>query len=157
LVYAFINYGIVWRSIIIAAITVAAFVSATFLRRKGLTASAEGLAVFALVLIYLDAFALRTNDFFGLGTVESDVYWGATIAIASVGFIAWHRLSAMRSASIVGWAGLAIGTGTLAWGLSEGAESNTQAFIALSTAIVTGFTHLLIARPGFAGTFERMF
>src|SRR5690606_31973738 len=129
-------YGIVWRSIIIAAITLAAFIAATLLRRKGLTASAEGLAAFALLLVYLDAFALRANDFFGLGSVDSAIYWGSAIAVARVGFIAWHRLSAMRAASLVGWAGLAIGTGTLAWGIASDAEPATQAFIGLSTAIV---------------------
>lgn len=156
LVYAFINYGIVWRSVIIAAITVATFVSASLLRRKRLTASAEALGVFALLLVYLDAFALRANDFFGLGSVDAAVYWGSTITVASLGFIAWHRFAAMRSASVVGWAGLAIGTGILAWGLAEGAEPATRAFIGFSAASLTTLSHVLISRPPFAGIVERM-
>ncbi|MEX1078816.1 MAG: hypothetical protein WED09_06890 [Homoserinimonas sp.] len=156
LVYAFINYGIVWRSIIIAAITLAAFGSASLLRRKALIASAEGLAAFALVLVYLDAYALRANAFFGLGSADSATYWGATIAIASLGFIVWHRLSKVRAASIVGWAGLAIGVGTLIWGLGDEAEPATRAVTGIVAAAVVGLAHILIPRAPFVGTLERM-
>ncbi|MHA6667812.1 SCO7613 C-terminal domain-containing membrane protein [Homoserinimonas sp. A447] len=156
LVYAFINYGIVWRSVIIASITVAAFVSASLLRRKSLIASAEGLAVFALVLVYLDAYALRANDFFGLGGADSAVYWGATVSIASVFFIAWHRLSQVRAASIVGWAGIPVGIGILLWGLMDGAEPATRVFTAFAATAVTGLAHGLVPRPPFHGTLERM-
>jgi hypothetical protein len=156
LVYAFINYGIIWRSVIIAAITIAAFTSASLLRRKALVASAEGIAVFALVLVYLDAYALRANDFFGLGTVDGSVYWGTTITLASVGFIAWHRLSRVRAASIVGWPGIAIGVGTLAWGLGDGVESVTRIFIAVTATAVAGIAHTLVPRPRFGGSLERM-
>ncbi|HEU4807170.1 MAG TPA: hypothetical protein VFT01_02835, partial [Homoserinimonas sp.] len=156
LVYAFINYGIVWRSVIIAAITVAAFVSASLLRRKSLIASAEGLAVFALVLVYLDAYALRANDFFGLGAADVAVYWGATISIASVLFIGWHRLSKVRAASIVGWTGLSVGIWTLVWGLADGMEPASRAFTATCAAAVVGLAHVLVPRQPFLGTLERM-
>ena len=156
LVYAFINYGIIWRSVIIASITVAAFVSATLLRRKSLIASAEGLAVFALVLVYLDAYALRANDFFSLGAADPAVYWGATISIASAFFIAWHRLSKVRAASIVGWAGVPVGMGMLVWGLTDGTEPATRAFAATSAAALAGIAHVLVPQPPFRGTLERM-
>ena len=156
LVYAFINYGIIWRSVIIAAITVAAFASASLLRRRALVASAEGIAVFALVLVYLDAYALRANDFFGLGAVDGSIYWGTTITLASVGFVGWHRLSRVRAASIAGWPGIAIGIGTLAWGLGDGVETVTRIFIAVTATAVAGIVHTLVPRPLFAGSLERM-
>lgn len=156
LVYAFINYGIVWRSVIIASITVAAFVSASLLRRRSLLASAEGLAVFALVLVYLDAYALRANDFFGLAAADDAVYWGATVTTASVLFIAWHRLSHVRAASIVGWAGVPLGVGMLSWGLTDGMEPATRVFTVFAASTITGLAHGLIARPTFLGTLERM-
>jgi hypothetical protein len=152
LVYAFINYGIVWRSVIIAAITVTAFVSASLLRRKALVASAEGLAVFAVVLIYLDAYALRANDFFGLATADAATYWGATITIASLGFILWHRVAGMRAASLACWAGLALGVGFLVWGLGDGVEPFARAFIALAAAATVGLAQALVPKPLFAGT-----
>ena len=67
LVYAFLTYGLITRSIIIGAITIAAFVVTGLLRRRGLAATAEGIGTFAVVLIYLDAFAVRANDLLALG------------------------------------------------------------------------------------------
>src|SRR5690606_35760666 len=91
MVYAFINYGLVWRSIIIASVTVAAFVTAGILRRRSLGASSEAVAVFALVLTYLDAFAIRANDLFGVASVDGARYWGIVLLASGVAFITWHR------------------------------------------------------------------
>jgi hypothetical protein len=156
LVYAFINYGMVWRSVIIAGITVAAFAAATVLRRRTLTASAEALAVFALVLVYLDAYALRENDFFGLSAMSGPSYWGATLVIAGVAFVTWHRLSAVRAASVVGWPTIAPGLALLAWGAGSELEVGTRTVLSLALWSLGGLLHTFIAHGTFRGTIERM-
>ena len=76
LVYAFITFGLVWRSVIIATVTVAAFVGASLLRRRRLGATAEAIAALAVVFVYLDAFAIRANDLFASGDADSGLHCG---------------------------------------------------------------------------------
>ncbi|MEY2847507.1 MAG: hypothetical protein RI885_172 [Actinomycetota bacterium] len=143
LVYAFINYGIVGRSLIIAAITVAAFAAAALLARRGLRSTAEGIAVFTMVLIYLDAFAIRANDFFGAESVDDALYWGAAAVVSGVGFILWHRASGLRSPSIVGFATIAPGAGfTVAGALDQtSADGVAVSFLFLLTTAVVSLVH----------------
>ncbi|MET4781505.1 hypothetical protein [Glaciihabitans sp. UYNi722] len=147
LVYAFINYGILVRSLIIAAVTIAAFVVASMLRRRSLTATAEGIAVFAVVLVYLDAFALRSNDFFGLGSADGMAYWGWTLVISAVVFVLWNRLSGLRTASIIGFAAFAPGIGLVVAGLDQPADVTSRGYFAFAAAALAGVVHRLAARP----------
>ncbi|MCC6271000.1 MAG: hypothetical protein IT190_06960, partial [Microbacteriaceae bacterium] len=146
LVYAFINFGIIWRSVIIAAITIAAIVTASLLRRRGLTATGEGIAVFGVVLVYLDAFALRANDFFGLSSADAYLYWGSTIIATSVAFIFWHRISTLRAPRIVGFSAFAPGVGLLATGLVHGGDFGTRPFLAAAAIATAGLIHLGIPK-----------
>jgi len=155
LVYAFINYGIVWRSVIIGAITVAAFVAASLLRRRTLTATAEGIAAFAVVLSYLDAWALRDNDLFGASRGDTTVYWGVTLIVAAIGFIIWHRMSALRLPNLVGYATFAPGVGVLVAGLARDLEAATTAFLAVAAVAAAGIIHRWIARPKRPNLVER--
>ena len=142
LVYAFITYGIVWRSIIIASITIAAFAAASILRRRKLTATAEGIAVFAIVLVYLDAFAVRANDLFGSGRSDPLVYWGATVLASAVVFYGWHRLSSLRVASVAAFAALTPGAFLLVAGLG----TDDGLFAAFAAAATIGLVHPLSAK-----------
>ncbi|WP_403024409.1 SCO7613 C-terminal domain-containing membrane protein [Salinibacterium sp. GXW1014] len=136
MVYAFINYGLVWRSIIIASVTVAAFVTAGILRRRSLSASSEAVAVFALVLTYLDAFAIRANDLFGVASVDGARYWGIVLLASGVAFITWHRLSSLRAASLVGYLAIPVGTAVLASSLVASLETGADIFaVAIATAL----------------------
>lgn len=146
LVYAFINYGIIWRSVIIGAITVAAFTTAIVLHRRGLRTTAEGIAVLAIVLVYLDAFALRANDLFGAADVAGSLYWGITLVIAAVGFIVWHRVSGLRAPSLVGFVTLAPGVGIIAYGLTEPLEFPERTVLVLSAAAGAGLVHRFAGR-----------
>jgi hypothetical protein len=74
LVFAFITFGILWRSVIIAAITLSAFGTASVLKRRGLPSTAEGIGAFAVVLLLLDAFAVRANDLFGAASTDGYAY-----------------------------------------------------------------------------------
>ena len=153
LVFAFINFGIIWRSVIIAAITVAALATASLLRHRRLTATAEGIAVFGVVLVYLDAFALRANDFFGLAAVDGAIYWGATVFVTSIAFMVWHKLSSLRTPSIVGFSAFAPGVGLLAFGLAKGGEFGTQPFLAVAAIAAAGLIYRW-ALPSPAATAE---
>ena len=148
LVYAFITWGLLARSIIIGAITLAAIVSASVLRRRRLPATAEGVSMFAIVLLYLDAFALRGNDMFGAAAADASAYWGWTLVITAVGFVAWSRLSPLRTPGIVGFATFAPGVALVAGTLTTGSAS-TFVFAAALT-IAAGVHRLaprLLGRP----------
>lgn len=156
LVYAFINFGIVWRSVIIGAITVAAFVTASLLRRRDLTATAEGIAAFGVVLIYLDAWALRANDLFGAGSTDGALYWGMTLVVAAVAFIAWHRMSALRVPNIAGFATFAPGVGVLISSLAEPLDYPDRGFLVAAAIAVAGLVHPLARHGGKPATPERV-
>ncbi|MBC7760482.1 MAG: hypothetical protein H7201_01510, partial [Candidatus Saccharibacteria bacterium] len=150
LVYAFINFGILGRSLIIAAVTVASFVIASSLRRRSLTATAEGIAVLAVVLVYLDAFAIRANDFFGSGGTDGSAFWGAALVVTAAVFLAWYRLSGLRTAHIVGFAAIVPGIALLVGGLSQAADDGSRLFIAFASATLAGVVHHWTRRPATA-------
>ena len=141
LVFAFVTFGIVGRSIVIGAITLAAIAAASVLRRRRLTATAEGVAVFAAVLVYLDAFALRANDLFGLAAVPAATYWGLILLGSTAGFFAWHQLSALRTPSIVAFAALGPGAALLVGGLAAPFDGVTRTFAALAALGLVGLLH----------------
>jgi len=137
LVYAFITFGLIARSLIIGGITVAAVLVASLLRRRGLVATAEGISAFGVVLILLDAFAIRANDFFGLERVDGVAYWGWTLVITAVGFVLWSRLSGLRVPSIAGFGAVVPGVGLVAGWIArdgDGAQPLFWAFVAAAAA-----------------------
>lgn len=160
-IYAFVNFGIEWRSAIIASITVASFTVASLLRRRNYAATAEGIAVFAVVLVYLDAYAVRANNLFDSDSSNPQVYWGVTLLGSALGFILWHRLSALRVASVAGFAAVAPGAALLVYGLSESLEQPLRLFLSFAAMAAAGLLHPLAARrargdtPGSAGLAER--
>jgi hypothetical protein len=147
LVFAFINYGLLARSLIIGGITVAAVIIASVLRRKDLRVTAEGIAVFAAILIYLDAFAVRANDLAGLGSSDGAVYWGSTLLASAGVFMLWHRASGLRVPSIVGFATFAPGLGLLAGGLAIGLATPGRYFVGFVAAALAGLAHPLARTP----------
>jgi len=146
LVYAFINFGLVWRSLIIATVTIAAYVGATLLIRRRLTATAESVAVLAVVLTYLDAFALRANDLLVVGDSQGFAHWGGTLLISAIGFIAWNRLTGVRVASIVGFATVPPGLALLTLGLSERLPNALPPYLALLALAIGCLAHPLAGR-----------
>ena len=154
LVYAFITYGLLTRSVIIGAITIAAFVVTGLLRRRGLATTAEGIGTFAVVLIYLDAFAVRANDLLALGSVPATTYWGITFVVSAVAFIAWHRRTGPRSASIAGFATFAPGVGLVVAGLTQHIEGTTSVFLSFAAVAAAGFIHRA-TQAGTRGVVER--
>jgi hypothetical protein len=144
LVYAFITFGLVARSLIVGGITIASVVTATVLHRRGLPNTAEGISVFALVLIYLDCWALRANDFFGLGSGNGAAYWGWVFVITAVLLVAWSRLSTLRAPSIVAFTVFPVGFGLV---VGSSANSADGVFLTFGSVALAGVVHRLAPRP----------
>lgn len=141
LVYAFVNYGAIWRTVIIAGLTIATFVAATLLRRRKLTAAAEGVSALAAVFVYGDAFALRANDYFGLASSDGALYWGTVLVGSAVAFHLWHRFTGIRIANIVAAAAFAPGVGTLIGGLIKNTDAATKFFFIFAVIAAAGLVH----------------
>lgn len=157
LVYAFVMFGLVWRSLIIAAITVSAIAAATVLRNRNLTATGEGIAWFAVVLIYLDAWALKANDMFGLGAVNTTLYWGVVLLLTAVGFALWHRRTLLRAPNVAAFASLSPGLGLLAAGIAADSEPLRQSFIGFAAAGVAGVAYVATRHRRFERTVLLLF
>ncbi|WP_349897146.1 SCO7613 C-terminal domain-containing membrane protein [Parafrigoribacterium soli] len=141
LVFAFITYGLLVRSLIIGGITIAAIVTSSVLNSRRLHSTAEGIAVFAAILVYLDAFAVRANDLAGLASAESASYWGTALVASAVAFVLWHRASGLRVPNVVGFAALAPGLGLLVGGLAVGLDTPARYFAAFAAAGAAGLAH----------------
>lgn len=159
LVWAFITYGVGIRSLIIGTITAAALVTASLLHRRKLVATGEGIAAFAVVLVYLDAWAIRANDFFGLASSNESVYWGIALLVTSLAFLAWHRVSSMRVPSVAAHLSLVPAAGLLTAGLLDQAaiDSGSVTFFAGLVAAAVGMAHrVTVFGAAGAGAAERI-
>lgn len=143
LVYAFITFGLVWRSVIIVAVTIAAILGATLLKRRGLRATAEAIAALAIVFVYLDVFAVRANDLFGAGGSNALLYWGIALLLSAIGFALWHRRGRLRVPSLAAFATAAPGFALLVGGLFEGADESVRVFAGLVALAASGLAHPL--------------
>ncbi|WP_345800920.1 hypothetical protein AAIB33_15845 [Microbacterium sp. AZCO] len=160
LVFAWFVWGILVRALIIGGITLAAIVSASLLRRRALTATAEGIGALGVVLLALDAWAVRANDFFGTASIDAAVYAG--VATLAVGFICrvWARVSGLRGPDLAAALALPVGLGLLVGGALS--FDRTEAFLAALLGASAGcLTHALpapwsSARPGRDAVPERL-
>lgn len=136
LTVAWLFAGLEMRSAIVGLFTAAALVIAAVLSRKGLAATAEGIGALAVVLVLLDAWALRENNLFGLAATDETLYWGVALLGCAALFFAAHALSRLRIASVAGFTVAAPGLGLLVAGLASAQAGTTQVFLAcLGTAV----------------------
>ena len=144
LVYAWFTWGIAVRALIIGAITVATIAIASLLRRRSLTATAEGIAVLGVILLALDGWAVRANDFFGTAQVQPALYYGFAVLAVGVLCRVWAMLSKLRSPDIAAVLALPAGVGLLVGGATS--LPNGQAIVAgLLGAAAGGLVHVLPA------------
>ncbi len=133
---ALITFGLVGRTVIVAAVTLASIAAASVLKRRRLIATGEGIAVFAAILVLLDIWAIRANDLFGTAAADGLIYWGVALLIASTAFVAWHRVSALRTPSVVASALLPFATAMLTAGTATGFDEVTRTFAAFTAAAI---------------------
>ncbi|MDN3497489.1 hypothetical protein QL996_16230 [Planococcus sp. APC 4015] len=111
--------GIAVRAAIIGAITVATIVAASLLRRRELTATAEGIAALGVVLLGLDAWAVRANDLFGAGSSQPAVWAGLSALVIAVLCRLWSRLSGLRVPDLTAAVAIPSGLGLLLGGILD--------------------------------------
>jgi|GEM_PF-3424553 hypothetical protein len=149
-IYVFIAYGVVARSVIIGLASLATLVVASLLARRGLGATAEGLAALGTVVLLLDAWAVRRTDVAGLGAVSETGYWGGALLVVAVIALIWARLGGHRSPLLVGAnlipPGSALLAVHLASDLPRGAAPSLAALAAATATVVV----LVAGRRAFA-------
>lgn len=108
--------GIAVRALIIGTITLATILTASLLRRRDLTATAEGVGALGVILVALDAWAVRANDLFGAGALDPALYAGvAAIGVAVVSRL-WAVLSRLRGPDLAALVALPAGIGLIIGG-----------------------------------------
>ncbi len=160
LLLAWFVAGIAVRALIIGGVTLATIVLASWLRRRDLGATAEGIGVLGVGLIALDAWAVRANDLFGTGATDAALYTGIAALAVAVVCRAWARLSGLRGPDLAAALALPAGLGFLVGGLLD-APAGEALTAGLIGAAVGGLAHVLpapfsSARPGAAGEPERL-
>ncbi len=147
LVYAFITFGLVWRSLIIGTVTLVAILAASALRRRSLYATSEGIGILAIVFVYLDVFAVRANDLFGAASRDEAEYWGAALIGSAVGFLVWHRIARIRAASIAAFAALPIGLFILTASFTDGAPFERAIFLSFCALAIGSAIYAISGTP----------
>ncbi|MFH8252790.1 SCO7613 C-terminal domain-containing membrane protein [Microbacterium sp. B2969] len=144
LVFAWFVWGIAVRALIIGGITLASIITASLLRRRSLTATAEGIGALGVVLLGLDAWAVRANDFFGTGASDAAIYAGTSALIVGFACRIWARFSGLRGPDLAAALAFPVGIGLLVGGTLSFDRSET--FIAALLAASAGcLTHALPA------------
>ena len=149
LTVAWLYAGLGFRSVLVALFTAATIVTAAILRWRRLVATAEGIGALAVVLVLLDAWALRQNNLFDLAGADGFTYWGVALIVCAALFLPWHAVSRLRVASVAGFAAAGPGLGLLVAGLASGQVAG-RVYLAFVAAAAGTLIHRLTA-PGTRG------
>ncbi len=134
--------GIEVRALIVGGVTLAAIATATLLRRKALTATAEGIAALGVILLGLDAWAVRANDLLGAGSTRGVVYFGAATLLLAVIFRGWAYASRLRVPDLASAVALPVGAALLVAGVS-GLSADRSLLVGLLAASAAGVVFAL--------------
>ena len=150
LTVAWIQNGLAFRSAIVAVATVVALLLASWLRRRSLTATAEGIGVVFVALVYLDAWAVQANGMFGADTPPALRYWGFALTASALLFIGWFLVARVRAGSVMGLGTIAIGPALLTADVASSSSSDVavQFYVGSMTALVVSL--LWVTTPWFA-------
>ncbi len=89
-------FGIGGRAAILLGFTVLTLAAPAPLRRRGLTATAETVAMLGLVLMFLDGYAARQVNLAGLGEIHPQQYISGLITLIAAVFAAYGRVARLR-------------------------------------------------------------
>lgn len=134
--------GILVRALIIGGITVAVIAGASLLRRGSLRATAEGVGALGVILLALDAYALRANDFFGSASMDVFVYSGLSALVVGAVCRAWSYFSRLRGPDLAATLALPSGLGLLVGGLLP-VDATAAITAGLLGAAAGGLAHVL--------------
>ncbi|MFF2486908.1 SCO7613 C-terminal domain-containing membrane protein [Microbacterium sp. NPDC058062] len=119
LLLAWFLWGIAVRALIIGGITLATIALASWLRRRDLGATAEGIGALGVGLLALDAWAVRANDLFGTGSTDAALYAGVSALVVAVICRLWARVSHLRGPDLAASLAFPAGLGFLVGGLTS--------------------------------------
>ncbi|MBP2708629.1 hypothetical protein JOL79_33145 [Microbispora sp. RL4-1S] len=91
------HLGIAGRAAILLGLTGLVLAAPIPLRRRGLAATAETLAMLGLALLLLDGYAARQAGLTGLDAIRPQPYTAGLIGVVAVAFAAYGRLARLRS------------------------------------------------------------
>jgi hypothetical protein len=144
LVFAFVTYGTEVRMAIITGGTLLTMIAAGALKRRGLDATGEGIAVLGTVMFVLTAWALRVDSPIGLESVTDALYWGVALLIIAAVCGLWALTNRLSTPDIVAAALLPVGAGLLTGHLVDellptvsAAAVTAAALAALATAALS--------------------
>ncbi|MBH0129332.1 SCO7613 C-terminal domain-containing membrane protein [Salinibacterium sp. NK8237] len=155
LIYAFISFGLIWRSAIIATITIASIVGATMVKKRGLSATAEALSALAIVLVGLDIYAVRANELLVVGDSAGRVYWGSAMIVAALGFMWWHRASTIRLVNVVAFVAFPPAAALVVAGLTDGRFPEANVLLPMVAFTTATLIYLVAAHGEYSGRVER--
>ncbi|MBH0053890.1 hypothetical protein I6E74_06865 [Salinibacterium sp. SWN139] len=155
LIYAFISFGLIWRSAIIATITIASIVGATMVKKRGLTATAEALSALAVVLVGLDIYAVRANELLVVGDSAGRTYWGSAMIAAALGFIWWHRASTIRLVNVVAFVAFPPAAALVVAGVADGRFPEANVLLPMVAFTTATLIYLVAAHGEYSGRVER--
>ena len=145
LVYAFITFGLIVRTTIIGAITIAAIVTTIALRRR-LPATSEGIAALSVVLVYLDVWAAQANDFFRLASADPGAYWGIALLLTGVIGLVCSRVGGPRAWGITGALVVGVGFGLVAGWIADHVVLGWSAFVFAAALALSGVAQRVATR-----------
>ncbi|EAR25525.1 hypothetical protein A20C1_04641 [marine actinobacterium PHSC20C1] len=156
LIYAFLTFGLIWRSAIIASITIASIVAASKMKQRGLSATAEALSILAVVFVILDIYALRANELLVIGDTEGRMYWGGALLISSVGFMLWHRASNLVLINVVGFLVFPPAAALLVAGIASDRNFESSTLITVAAFAAASLIHLIATHGTYRAIVERV-
>ncbi len=155
LVFAFVTYGTEVRMAIITGGTLLTMIAAGVLKRRGLDATGEGIAVLGTVMLLLVSWALRVDSPVGLDLVPEALYWGAALLVVATLCGLWSLTNRLSTPAIVAAGLLPVGAALLTGHLvdellpSVGGAALTAGALA---GVITAALSWRIVRPVFART-----
>ncbi|NUW45004.1 hypothetical protein [Nonomuraea rhodomycinica] len=88
--------GIGGRAAVLAAFTTLVMLAPVVLIRRGLTATAETMAGFAVALLLLDGYAARRVGFLGVDALDASHYTAGTLGLTALVLVVYARVTRLR-------------------------------------------------------------
>ncbi|SDS61662.1 SCO7613 C-terminal domain-containing membrane protein [Microterricola viridarii] len=152
LIVAWFVAGLAFRAVTVALLTLLMFVGVSLLARFRMHSTAQGVAVLAVLLVYLDLWAVQATGLFDADLPDPALYWAIGLLVSAPLLLAWFRVTGMRAGSVAGFAAVPVGAGLLGWVLGAPLDQATTGFARLwlvaIVVIVSSLVQLLAPRIG---------
>lgn len=133
LTVAFVLFDLMVKALITAGVTAGIIALASWLKRRGLTITAEGIAILGVVLLLLDVWAIRSLDLFGLEGLSPTLYWGMSLITITAILLGWGKAAVLRAPRLAST--FTLGPGVFAllfWALGHALSEHAATMVALA-------------------------